>query len=234
MLDRTMIIIFQLVQQYRPPVARFRLPVAMMTIGLLSACATSIKVTGQIPDPLVPQLPLTGQLTYSDEFKSYNYQEKEKKRSITNLEFGDAQVSLFDGIFSKLITLVDNDQQAVDLQISPELLDFQYTAPRETKLNLYEVWLKYRLKIVDNDDQEIADWVVKGYGKTPTALLKSPSIAFNAATNVALRDVGAQLAIGFSTQPAIEDLLKRRAKANSNIEATIEVEESVTEQTTDK
>ena len=75
---------------------------------------------------------------------------------------------------------------------------------------MYEVWLKYRIKISDVNDEEIADWVIKGYGKTPTAMLSSASKAFNSATNVAMRDVGAQLAIGFTRERAIEEFLKKK------------------------
>lgn len=193
----------------------------ILVLGILSACATSVTVTGQVPEPLVAKLPLTGQIQYSNEFTRYSYAEKEKGRALSNIDFGQAQVDLFDRIFSKLINLIQGEsEQTADLRIVPELLDFQYTAPRETKQNLYEIWLKYRLKIIGNDDQEIADWVVKGYGKTPTATLTSPAKAFNSATNIALRDVGAQLAIGFPTQPAIEDLLKRSGKPSESIPET--------------
>ena len=107
------------------------------------------------------------------------------------------------------------------MRITPFLLDFQYTAPRETKLNLYEIWLQYRLKIEDANSNEVADWVVKGYGKTPTALLTTPASAFDSATNVALRDVGAQIAIGFRNQPQIIDFLEQRNRTGVVQQQTI-------------
>ena len=207
--------------------------------SLLSACATSVKVNGEIPAPLVEKIPLTVQLVYDDEFKRHVYEEEEKGRSLKSIAFGEAQVTLFDSIFSHLFTLVDpieldlsedsvasknlhviselNSVAGADLKVTPTLLDFQYSAPRETKLNLYEIWLKYRLKIEDSNNREIADWVVKGYGKTPTALLNSASKAFDSATNVALRDVGAQLAIGFSTQPEIKEFLSGHPNTKNSI-----------------
>ena len=178
-----------------------------------TGCASSVLVTGAIPAPMVPKVPLTAKLQFSDDFRRYNYEEKERGRGLKNLEFGAAQVLMFDKVFRHKLNLLDEAaaEQSFDLLIVPELLDFQYTAPRETKLNLYEVWLKYRVKITDSGDSEVADWVVKGYGKTPTAMLSSASKAFNAATNVALRDVGAQLLIGFERQDAIRQLLDRKA-----------------------
>jgi hypothetical protein len=93
----------------------------------------------------------------------------------------------------------------------PELLDFQYSSPSETQLKQYEVWVKYRLKISNGLNQKIADWTIKGYGKTPTSMLSSAGSAFSAATTVALRDVGAQLAIQFPKQQVIQDILKGEA-----------------------
>ena len=189
-------------------------------IALLSACATNIKVTGDIPRPLIEPLPITVELVYTDEFRRYTYEEEEKGRGLRSIAFGQAQMDLFDAIFG-YTTQTSGDAQSAgetlvseksDIRITPTLLDFQYSAPRETKLNLYEIWLKYRIKIEDSDNREIADWEVKGYGKTPTAMLSSAASAFDSATNVALRDVGAQMSIGFRTQPEIVDFIERRNK----------------------
>ena len=56
--------------------------------------------------------------------------------------------------------------------------------------------------------------MVKGYGKTPSAMLSSHLKALNTASIIALRDVGAQLAIGFRTQPNIEQYLSERTGSN--------------------
>ncbi|MBX2849080.1 MAG: hypothetical protein KTR16_12215 [Acidiferrobacterales bacterium] len=187
-------------------------PLVVLNFIWLSACATTVTVTSDIPAPLVPKLSVQAEMIYTDEFKRYNYEEEEKGRGLRSIDFGEAQVALFDNIFGGLLNIVQPgiSGQLVDMRITPSLLEFQYSAPRETRQKVYEIWLKYRLQITDNNNQEVADWVVKGYGKTPTALLTSADSAFNAATNIALRDVGAQLAIGFNTQPEIEEFLNTR------------------------
>ena len=93
---------------------------------------------------------------------------------------------------------------------------------------MYEVWLRYRVKITDSQDKILADWVVKGYGKTPTATLKTTSSAFNAATNIALRDVGAQLAIGFPNQSSVQGLLTPEVASNNINQSTGQTEETET------
>ena len=183
---------------------------ALVMLTFLSACASNVVVVGNIPPPLIKRLPITASVTYSEEFKDFTYTENERTRSnnLKSLNFSDAQIVMFDQVFDRLFNMVESGSANSDLKISPQILDFQYSAPSETQLELYEVWLKYRIKVVDSQDQELADWVVKGYGKTPAGgTFASAAKAFNAATNVALRDVGAQLSIGFEKQPSIQGLL---------------------------
>lgn len=186
-------------------------------ILLLSSCTKNFQVVADIPTPLIEPSALTAQLDYSDEFRAYKFVEKSDDRSLESVDVGEAQVSLFDRIFSNLFEMSDSANEGHDLKIEPQILEFQYSSPKETKLKLYEVWVKYRLKVSDSNNQELADWVVKGYGKTPTSMLSSHLKAFNRACNVALRDVGAQLAIGFRNQPSIKDYLATRLGPGSEI-----------------
>ena len=177
-------------------------------MALLTGCTSSVVVKPDIPNPLVQKLPLNASLVYTDSFRDYVYLENEKKRgSIKSIDFAEAQIAMFEQVFGSLTNLVDVDDAAKNLAIEPEILDFQYSSPSETKLKQYEIWIKYRLKLRDANDARIADWTIKGYGKTPTGLLTSASSAFNAATNVALRDVGAQLSIRFPRQRVVKTLL---------------------------
>jgi hypothetical protein len=195
----------------------FRLASSLLLILLLSSCTKNFQVVADIPTPLIESSGLTAQLDYSDEFKAYKFVEKSDDRPLERVDFGVAQVSLFDRIFSSLFEMSDSASDGHDLKIEPQILEFQYSAPKETKLKLYEVWVKYRLKVSDSKNQELADWVVKGYGKTPTSMFSSHLKAFNRACNVALRDVGAQLAIGFRNQPSIKDYLMTRLGSGSGI-----------------
>ena len=200
----------------------------LIVLSLTGCGASRVSVTADIPQPLVTKLPLTGYLSFTEEFKNYRYSENEKSRSLASLSFGPAQQVMFERVFVQLLDLSSTASAAVDVIIEPEILDFQYTSPSETKLNLYEVWLRYRVKITDSQDKILADWVVKGYGKTPTATLKTTSSAFNAATNIALRDVGAQLAIGFPNQSSVQGLLTPEVASNNINQSTGQTEETET------
>jgi hypothetical protein len=210
---------------------------ALLSMGLIGGCASSIVVKPDIPNPLVERLPLNTNLVYTDTFKNYVYVENEKKRgSMKSIDFTDAQTAMFQRVFGSLTNLVETADPSKHLSIEPEVLDFQYSAPSETKLKQYEIWIKYRLKLRDENDARIADWTIKGYGKTPTSMLTSAPSAFNAATNIALRDVGAQLSIRFPQQSVVKTLLDGGApptipEPESKKPVQIAANNSVTEQT---
>lgn len=196
-----------------------RLILSVLGVILLSGCASNVIVDGDVPKPLMQRLPVTAKLNFSEEFSNYSYIEEDKDRAIKSLDFGAAQTGMFKQVFGSAFTLLNSSRQdqtqPVDVVITPKVLSVQYSAPRETALNIYEVSLKYRITLTGANDENLADWVIKGYGKTPTAFLKGADAAFNAATNVALRDVGAQISIGLPLQSRIQELVKSKARAQT-------------------
>ncbi|MCH2190275.1 MAG: hypothetical protein MK188_05060 [Gammaproteobacteria bacterium] len=196
----------------------------LVSLVILAGCSTKVTVDADIPRPLVEKVPLNVHVKFTDEFRNHVYEENEKKRSLSSLDLAQAQMQMFSAVFSTLTNLVSADDPSKDLTVVPEVLDFQYTAPNETKLKQYEIFLKYRIKLLKSDDSSLADWVVKGYGKTPTALLTSAPQAFNSAANVALRDVGAQLATRFPGQRKIKAMIasKTEQKEQAPLAASVE------------
>jgi len=214
-------------------IKNFVLKITCLAVFLfLGGCASNVVVRGSIPQPLIAKLPLTGSLSYTEEFKNYTYVESSKRRRsvVAKFDFKDAQVGMFEQVFGALLTMDPEGTAQRDLIIEPQILDFQYSTPGETQTTQYEVWLKYRLQIMDGNRQSLADWVIKGYGKTPTATLQSTGAAFNAAANVAMRDVGAQLAIRFPRQQSIQDLVAQKGEPPTPTESVAQnVEEAVNE-----
>jgi hypothetical protein len=182
----------------------------LLLVQLLSACTTSFVVKGSYPSPLVEKLNVPAKLVFTPEFSAYIYSEKGPRRPVGAINMGAAQKALFSRIFESFLVVDKASAKAAELVITPQVLDFQYSVPSESTLNLFEIWVKYRILIEDSDGKELADWVIKGYGKTPTATLKSAGSALNAAINIALRDVGAQISIGFPRQASIKQFLAQR------------------------
>jgi len=195
----------------------FQSAILLALVLLTSACSKTFIVSDDFPEPLVSRAQTVVLMQYSEKFKNYEFSEKARDRPLERVAIGPAQVNLFNQVFSSLFVLAETTNEPVGLIIEPQIIDLQYSAPSETKLNLYEVWLKYRVIVIDSNEEEIADWVVKGYGKTPTATLGSYLKAFDTASNIALRDVGAQLAIGFRTQPSIQEYLIKKSKVDINM-----------------
>lgn len=172
----------------------------ILTLFLLVACSSKYVVQGEYPVPLVPSIPIKMNLIADEAFTDYVFSEKRVGQQDVFIELGQAQTALFKSLSDSLFTGSDDSAQ---LNIIPKITRFQYAFPRESQSQVYEVWLRYNIAIEEPDGKLIASWVLTGYGKTPTALLKTRTEAVNAAAIVALRDIGAQLSIGFKRQPDI-------------------------------
>lgn len=200
-----------------------RLPKTLLSIFFagcitlpMTGCKSTLQVQGNFPSPLVNQLPLTMGVKYNPQFKEFNYVEKNEKRDDWEIGIGSAQMALFDTVlpamFKQVIAINEippSSGDNIDLYFEPTLEEFQYNMPRETKINMYEVWIKYNMKVYDKHGQLIADWILTAYGKTPSAFMKSEESALNEALVVALRDAGAGLALRFAHVPEINSWLEQ-------------------------
>jgi hypothetical protein len=196
---------------------------------ILTACgAREVVVQGNFPKPLMDPLPLTVGVIYTDEFAQHEIFDEAAGRAESDwlVKTGDAQVefwnTLLSGMFEGVVQIKDSEslaahQNSVDAVIIPAVADLQYTIPLHTNIKIYEIWMKYRFKMVAledvhsnedgdlsiNPDQYFADWTLTAYGKTPTAFLQSDEEAVNLAAVVALRDAGANFATSFTRVPDI-------------------------------
>ncbi|WP_448566555.1 hypothetical protein [Thalassotalea ganghwensis] len=195
----------------------------MVFLGLLSGCKSTLNVEGTFPVPVVNQLPLRVGVVMSPEFRAYQYIETNEQRSEWEITIGNAQVDLMNTVFGAMFSqsvniasVAPNQTPKFDLFIEPNLESFQYSVPRETRGKMYEVWLKYNIRVFDEQGQIIADWILTSYGKTPTAFFKSNEQALNDALVIALRDLGAGLSIRFINLPEISQWLNSKNVALNN------------------
>ena len=107
--------------------------------------------------------------------------------------------------------MVDSIEEAealgVDAIFAPSIEEFQLALPAKTKLDVYEIWIKYNMRLMMADGDYIADWVLTSYGKSPTESLRSVEAAINAAAIVALRDLASSFSLSFSQVPEVKDWL---------------------------
>lgn len=101
--------------------------------------------------------------------------------------------------------------------LAPSIADFQISIPDQTRTDFYEVWIKYLIRVYDNEGTLIAEWPLTAYGKSNQSdygfFEKTDKPAMHDATMRALRDAGAFLALRFSAVPPIKAWLDTRTQA---------------------
>jgi hypothetical protein len=202
--------------------SRLRLLAALMQVVLLAGCGPAhVVVEGKFPPPLIEPLPLTLGVWYGDDFSNHEFFDESKSRTESSwiVSTGVAQVQMWDtllaGMFSKLVHLQAQPAPGqpiagVDAVLIPHVEELQYAIPTQTRIKVYEIWLRYRFELLGADGTPIAEWTMTSYGKTPTAFLQSDQEAVNLAAVMALRDAGANFATQFTRLPAIKDWLREK------------------------
>lgn len=183
----------------------------LTALFFLGGCTHTLYIDTEFPNPLIEKMPHSVGVHYSPEFTGYKYQEESKDRTKWIIESGSAQEALFDtmltGMFENVVSVETlppwDSPPPVDIIISPTVEDFQYTLPRETKIKVYEIWVKYNVQVFTRDGSLLADWILTSYGKTPTGFMQSDDGALIQAIIVALRDAGANLVLNFAKVPEI-------------------------------
>jgi hypothetical protein len=196
-----------------------RIIVALVPL-LLAACSTNVVVSGDYPSALTKPLPDHVGLVLNNSFTQYTFK-SEEEQDVT-MALGQSQSKLFDRVFtdifankSRLQTVTKQTATTpnpIDLMIVPSVEEVQLAMPFETRLNVFEVWIKYNVQVFNGDGEPIADWLMSAYGKTQTRFLKSEEAALNQATTSALRDAGVRLIVGFKHIPEIRDWIEHQQK----------------------
>lgn len=187
---------------------------------LLAACSTNVVVSGDYPSALTKPLPYHVGLVLNNSFTQYTFK-SEEEQDVT-VALGQSQSKLFDRVFtdifankSRLQTVTKQTATTpnpIDLMIVPSVEEVQLAMPFETRLNVFEVWIKYNVQVFNGDGEPIADWLMSAYGKTQTRFLKSEEAALNQATTSALRDAGVRLIVGFKLISEIRDWIEHQQK----------------------
>lgn len=190
---------------------------------LVAGCGpATVVVEGSFPSPVVEPLPLTLGVWYEEDFSGHEFfdQTTNKAESDWLVQTGAAQVSMWDTVLAGMFTGIEHMKgepgegqmnQSVDGVLIPHVEDLQYTIPAHTNIKVYEIWMRYRFKLVTPSGEPIAEWTMSSYGKTPTAFLRSDEEAVNLAAVMALRDAGANFITSFRNVPELKQWLEERS-----------------------
>jgi len=198
---------------------RYQIFIVIVHLLIVSGCEQSLNIvtTSDVPTPLVTQLPLKIGVYYDEQFRNFIYQEDSEDRPKWSIDSGASQVELFDQILPSMFknirhvsAITDAQGDKLDAILAPYVEEMQFALPRETRTDLYEVWIKYTIKMYKPNGDLIAEWPLTGYGKSSTELFKNRDKGLQTSINLAFRDAGAKLALNFSRIPEIKQWLSTK------------------------
>ena len=191
------------------------LTISLISCFLISCGVSNLVIQGNFPTPNINKIPLSVAVYYDDALRAFSYMEySETGREEINIESGESHIRLFNAVLPAMFEEVievegfdDPNVQDVDAVFAPVIEEFQLALPEKTKLEVYEVWIKYNMRILNSRGVSLADWVVTSYGKTPTETFLSVEDGINDAAIVALRDLASSFSLNFTRVPEVQDWL---------------------------
>jgi hypothetical protein len=189
---------------------------SLLLVFVLTGCGVNnVVIVGRFPTPNINKIPVSVAVYYDAALRDFAYMEyTETGREEYNIESGQSHIELFNAVLPAMFDQVvfidsmeDAQAQGVDAVFAPAIEEFQLALPAKTKLDVYEVWIKYNMRLLTAEGDYIADWVLTSYGKTPTATFRSVEAAINDAAVVALRDLASSFSLSFAQVPEVRDWL---------------------------
>lgn len=186
----------------------------------------AVPVATEIPDPVVQPLPLTVAVVYDEEFSHYTYEEKATGAD-WKIDLGDSNVRMLDRVLASSFTkVVRRDSMpregeslaGIDFVLKPEVDEYAFLTPEDSGVDFYSVSIRYNLSAYAPNGAPLDRWQINSYGRTKAKKI-SPKDSLRAATDVALRDAAAALALDFQQRPQILALLQT-APGKDGTEAT--------------
>ncbi|MBX3703217.1 MAG: hypothetical protein KF822_05545 [Steroidobacteraceae bacterium] len=195
-----------------------RLAAAAALLALASACtATRLTTQSQLPPPLLDKLPARVGVHYSKEFREYVHKETRGQVDY-EVTLGPAHVTNLDWLLTAMFAeLVPVDDPARVGELSPPLTmvleprfeEYSFLTPRDVAGEAFIVTIRYLLTVYDGDGARVDAFTYTGYGREKARTLASKE-PLAIATQRAMRDAGAKVAVELPDQDAVRLLLRGR------------------------
>ncbi len=190
----------------------------LILLCLASCAARTVNVQGSYPRPNIPAIPLVLGVYYGEGLSDFVYTELSDRGEEEYLvSSGDTHEVLFNTVlpamFERVVVLDSLEEAAargVDAVFVPRINEFQLGMPQKTRLDSYEVWVRYNMRLTGADGSYIADWVMTAYGKATASSFNTAERGINDAAVAALRDLASNFSLGFTGVPDVRDWLQRR------------------------
>ena len=184
----------------------------------LVACGGS-KITlhdPTIPEPLIDKLPITVAARYPEVFDNFVHEEQVIGKEKWIIDLGRANriffTQLFGSMFSDFTVLESEDDardMPIDALIEPSIDAFEFSVPNQSQTDEFAVWIRYRIKIFDNEGVQIANWPIAAYGKSLTTTFGGDA-ALRRAAVLAMRDAAALIILQMDKATGISKLSAAR------------------------
>ena len=183
---------------------------------LLAGCsATRLQTQAQLPPPLIDKLPVRVGIHYSKEFAEYVH--KETRTQIDyEVTLGPAHVInlnwLLGAMFAEVVP-VDDPTRVADVKppllfvLEPKFEEYSFLTPRDVAGEAYIVTIRYLLTLYDGSGGRVDSFTYTGYGREKARKLASKE-PLQIATQRAMRDAGAKVAVEFVDQESVRLLLR--------------------------
>ena len=189
---------------------------AVLFALLLSACtATRLTTLAQLPPPLLEQHPVRVGIHYSKEFREFVHRELRGEIEY-EITLGPAHVTNLDwllkALFAELVpvddpTRVSDMQPPLVLVLEPKFEEYSFLTPKDVAGEAFIVTIRYLLTLYDGSGARVDSFTYTGYGREPARTLASKE-PLQIATQRAMRDAGAKVAVELTDQEAVRLLLR--------------------------
>jgi hypothetical protein len=193
-----------------------RAALAALCLGLLAACTTTkLDTRAQLPPPLLEQLPVRVGVYYSQEFREYVHRETRAKIDY-EVTLGPAHVTNLDWLLKAMfrdVVHVDDPARIAEasppltLVLEPKFEEFSFLTPKDVAGEAFIVTIRYQLTVYDSAGARVDSFAFTGYGREKARTLASKE-PLALATQRAMRDAGAKVAVELTDQESVRLLLR--------------------------
>lgn len=184
---------------------------------LLSGCGSNVTLQApDMPTPLIDPIPASIGLRMPAEFDHFVHEEEIIGREKWSIDMGDANAALFKQLFGYMfeeVTLLGAEDNVVnfpiDALVEPTIDAFEFSVPSQSKTDAFAVWIRYRIKVFDHEGDEVANWPVSAYGKSPKASFTGAK-ALQRAAVLAMRDAAALMIMKLDEATGISRIAEAR------------------------
>jgi len=196
--------------------ANIRTAVAALLVALLSGCtATRLTTEAQLPPPLIEKLPIRVGVYYSKEFREYVH--RETRGTIEyEIGLGAAHVTNIDWLMRAMFTdvvpvedpakIADSNPPFVFV-LEPKFEEYSFLTPKDVAGEAFIVTIRYMLTLYDGDGARVDSFTLTGYGREKARTLASKE-PLAVATQRAMRDAGAKVAVELTEQESVRLLIR--------------------------